>query len=174
MTWYQNEPNREAQSAFDGDPVSGQQSNTAPTAGANTATQQPAAGFQQTMNTAQRPAQSYAEPEQAPLQQPAAVPAVDVVESADEIVVRVDVPGFEKDELELQADANRLYVSGNRTRELDDEHALLTERPTRVERTIPLSGDIDPEEVTASHENGVCEISVPKDAQNQRHEIGFQ
>lgn len=176
MTWNRNWPENAAANAFDGDQPPAQQPVAAPMASAGNAAQQPAVGFHQSVNAAQQPMAARADQEQpAQAQQPAAVPPVDVVESADELVVRIDVPGFEKDELELQADANRLYVTGNRSRELDDdEQALLTERPTRVERTIPLSVDIDPEEVTASHENGVCEVVVPKDAQTKRHEIGFQ
>ncbi len=107
-----------------------------------------------------------------------AVPLVDVVESPDELVVRVDVPGFEKDQIEIQADANRLYVSADRSRADEErernERALLTERPVRVERVIPLPTQIHPEQVTATHDDGVCEIVVPKDETERRHEVGFQ
>ncbi|MGB9964896.1 Hsp20/alpha crystallin family protein [Halobacterium sp. CBA1126] len=108
----------------------------------------------------------------------AAVPLVDVVESPDELVVRVDVPGFQKDQIEIQADANRLYVSADRSRADDDrdsdERALLTERPLRVERVVPLPMQIHPDQVTATHDDGVCEIVVPKDETERRHEVGFQ
>lgn len=91
----------------------------------------------------------------------------------------MDVPGFEKEQLEIHADANRLYLFGDRseTAGVDSEqgeHALMAERPVRIERTIPLPVHIDPEQVTATHENGVCEITVPKDESERRHQIGFQ
>lgn len=113
------------------------------------------------------------------LQPPPTVPALDVVESTSDIVVELDAAGFEKDQIEIHADANQLYVSGDRTEGSEtnpdqDEHYLLNERPVRIERTIALPVHIDPEQVTATHENGVCRIVVPKDENSRRHEIGFQ
>ncbi|UWG46991.1 Molecular chaperone (HSP20 family) [Halanaeroarchaeum sp. HSR-CO] len=109
---------------------------------------------------------------------PPAVPLVDIVDSPDELVVYVDTPGFEEKHLEIHADGNTLHVSGDRHEEpvgdTSDEQLVLSERPLRVERTIPLPMQIDPEQVVAKHENGVCNIIIPKDEQNQRHEIGFQ
>lgn len=52
--------------------------------------------------------------------------------------------------------------------------ALLNERPLRLERTIPMPAHIDPEQAAAEHENGVCLITVQKDENDRRHEIGFQ
>lgn len=128
----------------------------------------------------QQASQTQAQSQEAALEQPApVVPATDVIESPKEIVVLVDVPGFEKEHLQIHADGNQLYVSGDRSEgsEIDadqGERALVAERPLRVERTIPLPVHIDPEQVTASHDNGVCEVVVPKDETERRHEIGFQ
>jgi HSP20 family protein len=109
----------------------------------------------------------------------AAVPMVDIVESADEVVVYVDLPGFEEDQIDIHADANNLYVTADRSDDPvydadEGESALLAERPVRLERRISLPSHIDPEEATATREAGVCEISVKKDEQERRHEIGFQ
>lgn len=112
-------------------------------------------------------------------QPPAAVPPVDIVESADELVVRMDAAGFDTDQIEIHADANNLFVTADRSGDqgFDPEHgerALLMERPVRLERTIPMPAHIDPEQATASHDNGVCKIVVQKDEEDRRHEIGFQ
>jgi HSP20 family protein len=113
------------------------------------------------------------------VQPPAVTPRVDVIESAEELVVRLDAPGFEKDQIEIHADANNLYVTADRSSEPAadterGERALLNERPLRLERTIPMPAHIDPEQATAEHENGVCIIRVQKDEDDRRHEIGFQ
>ncbi|MFW6003855.1 MAG: Hsp20/alpha crystallin family protein [Halanaeroarchaeum sp.] len=109
---------------------------------------------------------------------PPAVPLVDIVDSPEELTVYVDTPGFEEEHLEIHADGNTLHLSGDRHEEppgdVSSEQRLLTERPLRVERTIALPLQIDPEQVVATHENGVCHITIPKEEQNQRHEIGFQ
>lgn len=121
----------------------------------------------------QAQAQETAQREPSPV-----TPAADVIETPNEIVVYVDTPGFEKEHLQIHADGNRVYVSGDRSEDAptdtdEGEHKLVTERPLRVERTIPLPVDIDPDRVTASHDNGVCEIVAPKDETERRHEIGL-
>lgn len=134
---------------------------------------QEATGVQQQVSQIEAQMEEAAQQQSAPV-----VPAADVIESPSEIVVHVDVPGFEKNHLQIHADGNRLYVSGDRSEDATigtekEERALVAERPLRVERTIPLPVEIDPDRVTASHENGVCEIVVPKDETDRRHEIGI-
>jgi HSP20 family protein len=135
---------------------------------------QEAASVQQQASQTQAQAQETAQQQGAPV-----VPAADVVESPTEIVVYVDTPGFEKEHLQIHADGNRIYLSGDRAEDATidtdkGERPLVMERPLRVERTIPLPVQVDPEQVTATHDNGVCEIVVPKDETDRRHEIGFQ
>lgn len=172
MTWYQNPdeywPREPSAATRAGIPQSAGQQTGGPAAPAFPEGAQPFGRSQQDPGQQAEPA--------AP---PAAVPAVDVVETASEIVVSVDVPGFETEHLQIHADGTQLYVSGDRSEDAgeeadDGEQVLLAERPVRVERTIPLAIKIDPESVSASHENGVCEIVVPKDGDQGRHEIGFQ
>ncbi|WP_336036402.1 Hsp20/alpha crystallin family protein [Halobacterium yunchengense] len=179
MTWYQpwqaartyaEQPGSVAGVSTQADAFTGPQGPTTP--------QYVPTGQQSTGQQSGQAAQAQAESGVRP-QQPASVPAVDVIESPTELVVYVDVPGFEKDDLEIHADANRIYLSGDRSEDAalnpdQGERALVAERPVRVERTIPLSVTIDPEQVTADHDNGVCEIVVPKDEHDRRHEIGFQ
>ena len=117
--------------------------------------------------------------ETAEYQPPAATPNIDVVESGDELVVLLDAPGFDEEHISVHADANNLYVTADRSEQSvadssEGERALLQERPMRLERAIALPGHIDPEQATAEHDNGVCRISVPKEEDDRRHEIGFQ
>lgn len=115
---------------------------------------------------------------QQPVQQGRTQPPVDIVEMADELRVYVDAPGFEEDEIHIHADANTLVVSADRTETVFDpengERGLLVERPTRLERSVQLPVHIDPENASASFENGVCVISISKEESDQRREIGFQ
>jgi len=109
----------------------------------------------------------------------ATMPMVDIVESDEDVVVYIDVPGFEEEQIDIHADANNLFVTADRSDDPvfdpeEGESALLTERPVRLERRISLPAHIDPEEATATQEDGVCIITVPKDEQERRHEIGFQ
>lgn len=110
---------------------------------------------------------------------PATVPSTDIIETQSEISVRVDAPGFEKDQLHIHAADNRLYVTGDRSEDVTfdstgGDHPLAVERPLRIERTIPLSVHIDPEKASAAHENGVCEIVISKGETENRSKINFQ
>lgn len=106
-------------------------------------------------------------------------PMVDIVESPKELVVYVDTPGFDKDAIQIHADANTISVSADRSSEEfvdedDGERGVLLERPTKLERTISLPVQVDPEEASASYENGVCKVTIPKEEGDKRREIGFQ
>lgn len=106
-------------------------------------------------------------------------PMVDVVETQEELIVYVDTPGFEKEDIHIHADANTVSVSADRSSkpvfdEDDGERGLVVERPTKLERTISLPIPVDPEEASAEYEDGVCEVTVPKKEDDQRKEIGFQ
>lgn len=108
-----------------------------------------------------------------------ATPMIDVVEAPEELVVYVDAPGFEKDDINIHADANTLAVSADRSSnpsfdEDEGERGLVIERPMKLERTIPLPVHIDPEEASASYDDGVCKITIPKEEGEKRSEIGFQ
>lgn len=106
-------------------------------------------------------------------------PLVDVVETPEELIVYVDAPGYEKENIDIHADANTLAVSADRSSnpsfdEEEGERGLVVERPLKLERTIPLPVHIDPEEADASYDEGVCEITIPKEEGEKRREIGFQ
>jgi HSP20 family protein len=53
------------------------------------------------------------------------IPAVDLWEERDRLVVKADVPGFKRDELELSIDGDLLKLRGLRARELRDDDATL-------------------------------------------------
>ena len=114
-----------------------------------------------------------------PEQQIPGTPMVDVVETPEELVVYVDTPGYDKENIHIHADANTLAVSADRSsspsfNEDEGERGLVVERPLKLERTIPLPVHIDPEEADASYDNGVCKVTIPKEEGDKRREIGFQ
>ncbi|MDL0128129.1 Hsp20/alpha crystallin family protein [Halobacterium sp. MBLA0001] len=137
---------------------------------------------QQPQMPQQQPVQDGASQRQAATidqQPPAATPNVDVIESEAEVVVMIEVPGFSKDEITVQADASNLYVTAERSTDPQmgiegDDNVLLRECPDRLERAITLPNYIDPGEATAEHVDGVCHVTVPKDEAERQHEIAFQ
>src|SRR3972149_639485 len=79
---------------------------------------------------------------------PAALPAADVYETDDEIVVELEVPGFEEKELEIEVADHTLTVKGQRTETKEEKEKAfqLKERlQSPFERRFPLPTGTDPQ-----------------------------
>ena len=79
------------------------------------------------------------------------------IEPTDEgHVVFADLPGFEKEEIDLRFDDGMLHISA--THEIGDgEYA----RSRRVRESVSISGDVIVDDIEASYRNGVLEVHVP-------------
>jgi HSP20 family protein len=95
----------------------------------------------------------------------AATPAADVYETEREVVVEVEVPGYEQQELGLELSDHTLTVKGTRS-ELTDEReknfALHERLEHTFERTFVLPREIDAEHVSAEFKKGVITVHAPK------------
>lgn len=90
---------------------------------------------------------------------------VDIVEREDEFHVIVDLPGFEKDEVDVQVTDHTLRIEAERSasEDVEEENYIRHERSERsVSRTIALPDEIDGEAVDAELQDGVLSITVPK------------
>jgi HSP20 family molecular chaperone IbpA len=86
------------------------------------------------------------------------VPAVDVFESKDELLILADLPGVTRDKLEVNFAKGQLTVSG-RPGELAPEEGAFDYR-----RTFVVPQGIDAERISAQLQNGVLRLSLPKPA----------
>ncbi|AGN01779.1 hsp20-type molecular chaperone [Salinarchaeum sp. Harcht-Bsk1] len=103
------------------------------------------------------------------------VPPIDVYETADEVLIHVDTPGFEEDEIELRADEQTLLVTAVREQEPEEGRSpLLLERPTHLERVVQIPPGADVEGAKATHDDGVCTVTIPKTESRRRRTIAFQ
>lgn len=92
-------------------------------------------------------------------------PAVDVYETADSVVVLVDLPGVAQEEINLIVGRNSLTVQGERrdTGERKDRTYISLEIPFGpFERTVEFPSAVDPERATASYRAGFLEVVMPK------------
>jgi HSP20 family protein len=93
------------------------------------------------------------------------VPAMDLVESEDHLVLRADLPGMREDDVEIEIKDGVLTVSGERKAEHEEkgEGFHRVERAFgRFSRSLSLPDGIDAGKVAAKFENGVLEVTVPK------------
>ncbi len=91
--------------------------------------------------------------------------AGEVEETEKEIVVRVEVPGMEKEDCRITIEGNMLYLSGEKRyeRETHDSTYHVMERAYGAfQRSIPLPRNVDIDKADASYKNGVLTVRLPK------------
>jgi HSP20 family protein len=92
-------------------------------------------------------------------------PALDVYEDKDHVVVKAELPGLKKEDIELSLHENALTISGERKSEQTerDETASRTERfAGRFQRTIALPKPVGLNKATARDKNGILTVTLAK------------
>lgn len=96
------------------------------------------------------------------------IPAMDLVETEDHFVLKVDLPGLGEDDVKIEIQDGTLTVAGERK----SEHESKEKGYYRVERSygsfsrsLSLPDGVDEDAVTATFDKGVLSVSVPKPAQ---------
>lgn len=95
------------------------------------------------------------------------LPAVDVREEADRYVVYVDLPGVKPDAVDVNLEQGVLTISGERAAIPADDAAgyRRAERARgRFVRRFSVPESVDVEQVAARAEDGVLQVSIPKQA----------
>lgn len=82
--------------------------------------------------------------------------ALTVDRTDDAFVVLADLPGFEKEEIELTFDDGMLTITG--VHEVTDDHSA---RSRTVHESVRVPGDVLVDDITASYQNGVLEVTLP-------------
>lgn len=93
------------------------------------------------------------------------LPPVDVSETAGEYVVRMDAPGFHKENLDINLDGNVLTLSGRRETRKDEETLgyIWREREEgKFVRSIRMPEALDPGKVTAAYQDGILTVRIQK------------
>ena len=101
-------------------------------------------------------------------------PRVDVIDRDEEVVVRAELPGVKKDDLEVSLAENLLTVKATSKEESEEEKGDYHRREiSRGEytRSIRLPTSVDAEKVKANFADGVLELTLPKAAATARHSI---
>lgn len=91
--------------------------------------------------------------------------AVDAYETDKEFVVKMDVPGWRKEDLKIRVEDNTVYITGNReeTTEVEEKNYYRHERyAERIHEVIPIPVAVDPNKTKAKMADGVLEVTIPK------------
>ncbi len=101
-------------------------------------------------------------------------PRVDLAESDNAYHIHVDLPGMNRDDLNINYQDGQLSVSGQRREQLNEAEGEYV----RVERTFgnfyrsfKLPKSVNAEDITATYEDGVLAIEVPKAEESKPRQI---
>ncbi|ADN08293.1 Hsp20/alpha crystallin family protein [Sulfurimonas autotrophica] len=93
------------------------------------------------------------------------IPAVNTRESDDAYYIELDLPGIKKEDVEISIDKNILTIKGKREvkrEEKKDDYYRVESAYGTFARSFTLPEKVDTENIRASSEDGVVEITIPK------------
>ncbi|WP_028844947.1 Hsp20/alpha crystallin family protein [Thermodesulfovibrio thiophilus] len=104
-------------------------------------------------------------------------PNIDIFEKGNEVVIQVEIPGVEKEDIDLTITDDRLIIKGEvkKPEGISDDDYVLNERSFGpFSRTISLPMDVDKASVKANLKNGILEIVILRKEQARPKEIKIQ
>ena len=101
-------------------------------------------------------------------------PVVDVYDNDDSIVIKAELPGIDKEGIEIDVKDRVLTLKGERSSESEvkDDNYYRRERSFgRFERAFTLPADVDPDKIKADYKDGVLKIDIPKPEEKKPRQI---
>jgi HSP20 family protein len=98
------------------------------------------------------------------------LPAMDLIETADQYVLRADLPGLKDGDVNVQFEDNVLTISGERKYEDQGQpqgYHRLERGFGNFSRSLTLPAGVDPDSIQAHFDHGVLEINIPKPEQKK-------
>ena len=88
---------------------------------------------------------------------------LDIVRRDSDVTLRFDVPGIDRDSLEVTVDRGILTISGKREEERTENDKFFVRERTMgtFTRRVRLSENLNADAVEASYDNGVLEVRIP-------------
>lgn len=104
-------------------------------------------------------------------------PRVDVVDREAEILVRAELPGVDKQDIEVSMTDNTVTIKGSTRHEEKEEkgdyYRCEISRGS-FSRTVALPGDVDNTKATATFKDGILELTLPKVEKSKRRTIAVK
>lgn len=101
-------------------------------------------------------------------------PRVDIINRDNEIVLRAQIPGVDKKDLEVSMSDNTVTIKGQTSHEEKEERGDYYRRECSsgsFSRTLTLPADVDGAKAKATFNDGVLELTIPKSEESKRHNI---
>jgi HSP20 family protein len=101
-------------------------------------------------------------------------PSIDIVDRAKEVVVRAEVPGIDKEDLDVSITDRTLTIKGSSRKEEkreEDDYFHHEIRSGSFSRSVLLPTDVDGAKAKAKFKDGVVELHLPKVRASKRQKI---
>ncbi len=102
------------------------------------------------------------------------MPAFDISETDDHIVVRADLPGIDAKDLDINLSGNVLSISGEKKKEQeqkDENHYSIERQFGSFCRTFTVPAEVKEEGIEATYKDGVLRLKIPKAESAKRRKI---
>jgi HSP20 family protein len=92
-------------------------------------------------------------------------PTIDLHENNNEVHVKIDLPGMNKEDIDIKVDDGLLTIEGERKSEINETGSRYTYSERKFgsfKRTVSLPRTTDTSKISASYDNGVLHVHAPK------------
>ena len=104
-------------------------------------------------------------------------PPCDILENADSVVLRAELPGVHEEDIEIHVEGGTLTLRGEKRfekEECEQSYHRIERAYGDFVRTFTLPRSIDPEAISAKYERGVLELTMPKRAETKPRQIRIE
>ena len=101
------------------------------------------------------------------------VPAAEMTETPEAVQLKLEIPGMEAKDLNVEVTADSLTINGERKSEIKTEEEGFTRtefRYGKFHRVIPLPVQVDNSKVTAEYKDGILNLTLPK-AEEEKNKV---
>jgi len=101
-------------------------------------------------------------------------PALDVYDEKDDLIVKAEIPGLSKEDIDVTIEGNTLTIKGEKKKEEEtkEENYYRCERSFGAfSRSIDLPAEVKTDKVNASFKDGVLEIRMPKTEEAKKNVV---
>ena len=107
---------------------------------------------------------------------PVYIPAVDIYEKEDAVLIRCDMPGVSNQRLDVTVEKGVLSIVGEQKTQNPEGYTCLSREygKGRFKRSFRLSDGIDVEKVSARIKDGVLDVELPRSEKEQARKIAVK
>lgn len=102
------------------------------------------------------------------------IPAVDIYEDAQKLVLKLEVPGIKQDDLQIHVENQTLSIKGERrfeSNEKEENFHRIERRYGSFVRNFTLPQTVDTNAIEANYDAGVLSVSLPKKAESKPKQV---